>query len=575
MKALVEPKIRYSLLPKLSSVLRKKFPSYSETLLQLLANRDLLTSKTTEAELEALLNPDFETGLHDPWLMPNVKQAVKRIEAAVKAGELITVYGDYDADGIPGTAILVETLQRLGAKVDYLIPARDVDGYGLSNGPIDRLIDRGTKLIITVDCGIRSVEAVGYAKSKGIEAIVTDHHELGDKLPETIIVHPGLPKSKYPDPGLCGAGVAYKLAAALVSEFPDKFDSGFLKWELDLVAISTVADVVPLRGENRVLAHYGLVVLRKTRRLGLQALYKVAVIEPEKITPVTVGFGIAPRINAPGRLADAEDSLRLLLTKDEKEARRLALELQRANLERQDQTQRVLDEAISLVESDPDKHIYVLAGPWPTGILGIVAGRLAEKYYRPVIVIGGGGETLKGSARSIPELDITKLLERSAKELIQCGGHPAAAGLSLKSERLQAFRELITNQAERALVEVDLRPSRRVDMELGFSEIVPGLWKDLCKLEPYGMGNPEPVFQARAEVVAVRCVGNGEKHLKLQLRQGEVVLDAIGFRMGGVEVEVGEKVETIFKVKENSWNGSTKLELQLVDILPTKAAEAV
>jgi single-stranded-DNA-specific exonuclease len=419
------------------------------------------------------------------------------------------------------------------------------------------------------------VEAVKYAKSVGIDVIVTDHHELGDELPETIIVHPGLPNSKYPNPGLCGAGVAYKLVSALVSKYPDKFDAGFIKWGLDLVAISTVADMVTLRGENRVLTYYGLVVLRKTRRLGLQALYNVAAIEPEKITPVTIGFGIAPRINAPGRLADAEDSLRLLLTKDEKEARRLALELQRANLERQDLTQQVLDEAMKMAESDPARVIQVLAGPWPTGVLGIVAGRLAETYHRPVILIGGEGEVLKGSARSIPGLDITKLLESSETELVQYGGHPAAAGLSVKADRLTTFQKLITGKALNALKGTDLRPGRMVDMEIAFSEVKPELWKDLCRLEPYGMGNPEPVFQAEAEVVAVRSVGNGEKHLKLQLKQGDTVLDAIGFRMGEVEVEVGEAVTVIFKVKENHWNGSTKLELQLADILPAGVIEAV
>lgn len=542
----------------------------SPLLLQLLWNRGCLSEETTQQELTSLLSPDFERDLHDPLLLPGMAEATARILRAVDAGERITVYGDYDADGIPGTALLLDALTQLGARADYLIPERELDGYGLSAGPLDRLVERGTQLIVTVDCGIRSREAVRYARERGIDVIVTDHHQPGeDDTPEGIVVHPALPGSKYPNPYLSGAGVAYKLVTALALERPEKFPPGYLKWALDLVAISTVADLVPLRGENRVLVHFGLIVLAKARRAGLRTLYGVAEIDPSLITPRVIGFGIAPRLNAPGRLTTADASLELLLAEDEGTVRERALALHRANGERQELTRQVYDEAEAQVQEQGPAKIYILSGGWPAGVVGIVASRLMNRYHRPFVLIGGEGEIRKGSARSVPGLNITELFEAVSEHLVASGGHARAAGLTVRSEKIDALRRALTKLAGERLADQDLEREETLDAELSVDQIDLELYREVSRLEPYGMDNHEPLFLVRGEVSELKKVGQDGQHLKLRLRGAGGSVAGIGFGLGHAPIETGDEVEGVARLRENLWQGRSSVELFLEAIRPS------
>jgi single-stranded-DNA-specific exonuclease len=558
-------KSNYVLADPLPEKLRERFSSLaSPLLLQLLWNRGWLSAKSTKREVEHLLSPDFERDLHDPLLIPGMTEAVGRIEQAIEGREAITVYGDYDADGIPGTALLVEALGRLGARVDHLVPQRELDGYGLSRGPIDRLVERGTRLIVTVDCGIRSREAVAYARSKGMDVIVTDHHQIAaEDLPEGVVVHPALPGSMYPNPHLSGAGVAYKFVSALAGRFPERLPASYLKWALDLVAISTVADLVPLTGENRALVHFGLIVLGKSRRPGLEALYREGAIDPATVDSRTIGFGIGPRVNAPGRLATAEESLQLLLTEDTAEARRLAQALQRANTERQELTRQVYAEAEAQVQETGPAELYVLAGDWPAGVVGIVASRLLGRYHRPFVLIGGEGAIRKGSARSIKGFNITELLEAAREHLEQSGGHARAAGLSVKAEKIEDLREALLKLARERIKPEDLEREERVDARLSVDELTPELYQEVGRLEPYGMDNPEPLFFVTGEVAEVRKVGADERHVKLKLRGEERTIQAIGFGLSHAPLQVGQAVEVVARLRENVWQGRVSPELFL------------
>jgi single-stranded-DNA-specific exonuclease len=558
-------KSNYVLADPLPEKLRERFSSLaSPLLLQLLWNRGWLSAKSTKREVECLLSPDYGRDLHDPLLIPGMTEAVDRIEQAIRDKQAITVYGDYDADGIPGTALLVEALGRLGAEVDYLIPERELDGYGLSVGPIDRLARRGTGLIVTVDCGIRSKEAVDYVRSKGMDVIVTDHHQIAlEDLPEGVVVHPALPDSEYPNPHLSGAGVAYKLVSALARRFPERLPDSYLKWALDLVAISTVADLVPLVGENRALVHFGLVVLGKSRRPGLGALYLTGGIEPGAIDSRTIGFGIGPRVNAPGRLATADDSLRLLLTRDTAEARRLAQALQRANTERQELTRQVYAEAEAQVQETGPAELYVLAGDWPAGVVGIVASRLLNRYHRPFVLIGGEGAIRKGSARSIKGLNITELLEAAREHLEQSGGHARAAGLSVRAEKIDDLRGALLALAKERIKPADLEREERVDARLSVDDLTPELYQEVGRLEPYGMDNPEPLFFVTGEVAEVRKVGADERHVKLKLKGDNLTISAIGFGLSHAPLQVGQAVEVVARLRENVWQGRVSPELFL------------
>jgi single-stranded-DNA-specific exonuclease len=499
---------------------------------------------------------------HDPLLLGDMEIAVERIRAAVAAGRRICVHGDYDADGICATALAVLTLRELGADVVWHLPSRFEEGYGVSGDTISRLAGEGVGLVLTVDCGITAVEEVASARSLGLEVIVTDHHRPGDRLPDCPVVRTR--PSGYPFPELCGSGVVHKLAQALLgAQHPA------VARHLDLVALATIADVVPLVGENRSLAAAGLRALARTQKSGLRALMRVAGADPAAVDAGAVAFRLAPRINAAGRLGRPDAALELILTDDPQAASRLAGELEELNRERQALEERIARQAAALVEAWPEtrrrRRGYVLRGEdWHEGVIGIVASRLAERFHRPVVLIGGTGEPYKGSGRSIPCFDLHEALRACAGELERFGGHRAAAGLSLRPDRVDSFAEAFAAHADAVLAEEDLRPVTVVDAIVPGSALTLELAQELERLAPFGLGNPEvTLLVAGCEAVDPATVGEG-RHLRFRVRQhGRDAGAAIAFGLGAqLERLRGQALHDLaFRLKENRWNGTVAPQL--------------
>jgi single-stranded-DNA-specific exonuclease len=524
---------------------------------------------------EARIFLEGEVPPHDPFSLGDMRVACDRIRAAVAEGRRICVHGDYDVDGIAATTLAVLLLRELGAEVDWHLPSRFDEGYGVNRATLERLSEEGCGLVLTVDCGITAVEEVAEAKARGLEVIVTDHHrprtdEQGAAvLPDCPIV--ATRPSDYPFPELCGTGVVYKLGQALFG-----VDSGIPKRHLDLVALATIADVVPLLDENRSMVIAGLRALARTQKIGLQALMRVAGVDPAAIDAGAVGFRLGPRINAAGRLGHPGDALELLLTDDPDDARRLASSLEDRNKERQAVEGRIVREAIAQVESWPEEHrarrAYVVAGEdWHEGVIGIVASRLVEKFNRPVVLIAGAasdsgeGGDWKGSGRSIPSFDLHGGLGACSELLERWGGHRAAAGLSIKRENVAAFAAAFAEHAAGLLLDEDLAPVTQVDA------IVPRgrrLTLDLCaelaRLAPFGLGNPAiTLLAAGCELDALSTVGEG-KHLRFRVRRdgtdaGSAIAFGIGPRLDSYSRE--GRWDVAFRLEENRWNGTVSPQL--------------
>jgi len=490
---------------------------------------------------------------HDPLLLGDMAVAVDRIRAAVAAGRRICVHGDYDVDGICATALAVLTLRSLGADVEWHLPSRFEEGYGVSGDTISRLADEGCALLVTVDCGITAVEEVAAAKARGLEVIVTDHHRPGPELPECPVV--ATRPSDYPFPELCGTGVVCKLAQALGVDVAPY---------LDLVALATVADVVPLLDENRSLAIAGLRALARTQRPGLQALMRNAGVDPAAVDAGAVGFRLAPRINAAGRLGRPDAALELLLTNDVEEAKRLAGELETLNQDRQAVENRILRAATSEVESWPEprrrRRGYVIWGEdWHEGVIGIVASRLVERFNRPVVLIAGTEREWKGSGRSLPAFDLHGALAACSTHLHRFGGHRAAAGLSIAPDNLEAFAAAFAAHADAELVEEDLAPVTKIDAIVPGSALTLGLATELERLSPFGLGNPDvTLLVPDCEATQPGVVGEG-KHLRFRIRQGgRDAGSAIGFGLGAQLDRIRRPVryDLACRLKENRWNGT-------------------
>jgi single-stranded-DNA-specific exonuclease len=499
---------------------------------------------------------------HDPLLLGDTAVAVERIRSAVTAGERICVHGDYDVDGICATALAVLTLREAGADVVWHLPSRFEEGYGVSRDTIAKLAEEGVSLVITVDCGITAVEEVAEARQLGLDVIVTDHHRPGETLPDCPIV--ATRPSPYPFPELCGTGVVHKLADALLGAGHPS-----LGRHLDLVALATIADVVPLVDENRGLAVAGLRVLARTQKTGLRALMTSARVDPATVDAGQVAFRLAPRINAAGRLCRPDIALELMLTEDAAQARSLAEELEALNRERQGVEERILREAVALVESWPAakqrRRGYVLwAEDWHEGVNGIVASRLVERYHRPVVMIAGTGAEWKGSGRSVPAFDLHGALAACASHLERFGGHRAAAGLAVAPQAVEAFADAFAAHADDVLGEEDLHRVTVVDAVVPGSALTLELAQELDQLAPFGLGNPDvTLLVASCEAVEPSTVGDG-KHLRFRVRQrerdaGSAIAFGLGAQLDRLRREA--RYDLVFRLKENRWNGTVAPQL--------------
>ena len=513
-----------------------------------------------ESSLKKFLDPSLED-LHDPYLLHDMDKAVERIRQAIERGELILVYGDYDADGMTSASIVKESLEQLGAECLIYLPNRFTDGYGPNASVYKYFIEQqGVSLIVTVDNGVAGHEGIDLAQSMGVDVIVTDHHSMPEVLPDAYaIVHPEHQEADYPFKHLAGCGVAFKLACALLEEVQVEL--------LDLVAIGTIADMVSLTDENRIMVQYGLEVLRNTQRLGLQELFEVAGISSSDLTEETIGFQLAPRLNALGRLDDPNPAIDLLTGFDDEEVHEIALMIQEKNEERKETVQAIYEEAKSLV--DPNKSVQVLAKEgWNPGVLGIVAGRLLEELGQTVIVLNIEDGLAKGSARSIEAVDIFEALDPHRELFIAFGGHAGAAGMTLEAEQLDALSEILETYVKDKGIDAKGKSQLYLDEELDLENLNLDTVKSFERLAPFGMDNQKPIFYIRDfQVENARSMGAGDSHLKLKISKGTANFEVVAFGQGAKATEFAQikQLELAVTLSVNQWNGQTTLQLMMVD----------
>ena len=513
-----------------------------------------------EASLKRFLTPSLED-LHDPYLLHDMEKAVERIRRAIELGESILVYGDYDADGMTSASIIKESLEQLGAECQVYLPNRFTDGYGPNASVYKYFIQQqGISLILTVDNGVAGHEAIELAQSMGVDVIVTDHHSMPENLPEAFaIIHPEHPEADYPFKYLAGCGVAFKLACALLEEVQVEL--------LDLVAIGTIADMVSLTGENRILVQYGLEMLRNTQRVGLQEMLELAGITANEVTEETVGFQLAPRLNALGRLDDPNPAIDLLTGFDDEEAHEIALMIHQKNEERKEIVQSIYDEAKAMV--DPEKKVQVLAKEgWNPGVLGIVAGRLLEELGQTVIVFNIEDGRAKGSARSVEALDIFEALDPHRELFIAFGGHAGAAGMTLEVEKLSTLSEVLEKHILEKGIDATSKSSLNLDEELDLENLSLEIVKNFERLAPFGMDNQKPIFYIRDfHVESARSMGTGNAHLKLKISKGEANFEVVAFGQGkwATEFAQAKHLELAVTLSVNKWNGQAALQLMMVD----------
>lgn len=538
---------------------------------QLLYNRGVISDSADDDEKLKYFKPNFHDDLFDPYLLTDMTGAVERVKKAIENNEKIGIFSDYDADGIPGAALMYKAFRALGVDTEVYIPNRE-GGYGLSPEGIDCLSEKGCSLIITIDLGIRNLTEPTYCREKGIDLIITDHHLPGDILPDAdFVINPKRPDDKYPFKELCGCAVGYKLIQALSKVFPEKLDEKFLKWNLDLVAISTISDVVPLNGENRVLVKYGLMVLKKTKNIGLSELYKVANIIPETIGAYAVGFQIGPRINAPGRIDFATKSFELLIVEDPKKATELAQWLNQKNEERQCEMDAIETEAVEMIAANKldENKIIIVSGKWTKGVVGPTASRLVEKYGKPVILFSEGLEEYTGSARSVSGVNIVELIEM-VKELVKkYGGHKGAAGLTVSVEKFKEFSAKLTDSANSFISEDDLVKKINIDAKVNLSEMTFELLRRMGEFEPFGMGNSKPVFAT--ENIAFedfKFVGKNANHFSAIAKNSDSKIKSIFFNFPFEKsmIKYDDRYSIAFSLAQDEWNGNKKLSLNILDI---------
>jgi len=558
---------RWVIQSRITSQADEALSKFPYVLKQILFNRGYSTDAEARTFLKAVTGSN-----NDPFQLIGMQAAVDRIRYALEKDEPIAIYGDYDVDGVTATALLVQALEGLGANVRGYIPNRFDEGYGLNTDALDSLKDDGVKLVITVDCGIRSPDEALHARTIGLDLIISDHHHPdGVNLPPALaVINPKQHGDPYPDKELAGVGIAYKIAEALFSLQPADFNLDDL---LDLVALGTVADLAPLIGENRALVRKGLRQIRETKRQGLFSLAGVANTQINKITAGNIGFMLGPRLNASGRLESALASFELLTTTDFMRAGQLAQQLDVQNRQRQSitKTMQAQAEEIALNE-DPDAFLFFAAHEdFNPGVVGLAASRLTETYYRPAVVAAMGPEETRGSCRSIPEFHITDALDLCKDLLVRHGGHAAAAGFTVKNENLPEFVAQLKGIAKEQLEGKDLRQTLTADMEVALEEMNFDVLKHLAYLEPTGYGNPDAVFVARdVKVKSSRTVGAEGRHLKLSLEDSRgAAYDSIGFRLGELQSSLPPRIDVMFTLEANEWNGRTTLQLNLKDVKAT------
>ncbi len=550
-----------------------QFPQLNRLVVQLLFNRGF----TTPTEVDRFLNHRWDED--DPFTIKGVPEAAERLSLAIINHEPMAVYGDYDADGVTSTALMMQILTALGANAEPYIPNRFDEGYGLNNEALASLADKGVKLVLTVDCGIRSVREVEFANDRGLDIIITDHHHVGEQIPPALAaINPKQPDCPYPFKELAGVGLAFKLAQALLRTpalngnfqqakeriHPDRY--------LDLVALGTVADLAPLYGENRKLVEQGLQALNRSLRPGLRALMSQTGNRANNaITAGTIGFTIGPRLNAAGRLDSALAAYNLLMSRTEPTALPLARDLDRQNRERQQLTEQMVDAARQeIMQDEGQSALYLITQPeFNPGVVGLAASRLADEFYRPVLVAEQGDDVTKGSARSISEFHITEALDQCADLLVRYGGHAAAAGFTVKNENLPAFRQRLQQIAASQLDPASLRPSVSIDAEINLRGVTDTLVSDIVALQPFGYGNPTPCFVSRnLTVKQTRTVGQDGKHLRLTLHDGKQPWNGIAFGQGkwAGQLAAGQPVDAVFNLEFNQWNGRRELQLNIKDL---------
>lgn len=564
------PEKRWVLPPALTNEAKIELQDFHPVLQQILFNRGYTTAAAAQQFLDA--RPPEGT---EPEAMLGLPQAVDRLVYALDHAEPIAIYGDYDADGVTATALLVHFLRQLGANVQGYIPNRFDEGYGLNKEALTYLQEEGTRLVITVDCGIRSHPEVDHGRQIGLDLIITDHHHpLGDVPNALAVVNPKQPGDTYPDKNLAGVGLAYKLAAGLLNRLQAKgaaLNAQPAETLLDLVALGTIADMAPLIGENRALVKAGLQLIRQPKRQGLAALIGVSGLSAQNINAGDIGFTLGPRLNAAGRLETAMAAFDLLNSSDLYQAGELAQKLENQNRERQEITRQTLLRAEELSQpGQADQLLLFAADPdFNPGIVGLVASRLTEQFYRPAIVAHIGPEFTRASCRSIPEFHITDALDACADLMEHHGGHAAAAGFTIRNDRLPELIGQLQQIAMDQLASLDLRPSLRADVELPLSDLKPAILDLLEQIQPTGNSNPPANFLSRGlKIQRARTVGKDSAHLKLSVTDGKITYDAIGFRQGHWYEKLPPAVDLIYAYEKNDFNGNQTLQLNIKDLKP-------
>jgi single-stranded-DNA-specific exonuclease len=552
---------KWVLAEKITQEIDREFLIFPSPMREILFNRGFTNLEEAEAYLRA------DTPIHSPWLLLGLEKSIERLVQAIQQKERIAIYGDYDVDGVTATVLLVEVIQQLGGEVQKYIPNRFDEGYGLNCDALESLFNEDVKVVVTVDCGIRSPREADFARQLGMDLIVSDHHHpRGEPPPAFAVICPRQPEDLYPNKEISGVGLAYKIAQALIERFPNP-DIQIENW-LDLVALGTVADVVPLVGENRVLVRKGLEVIHTGNRKGIVALANISGVNFREINSTDIGFKLGPRLNASGRLESALESFDLLITDSLQVAAEKATALESYNQERQKITlksQRIAEEIAR--KSERELIYFAASEEFNEGIVGLIASKMTEAHYRPSIAGRTGEESTRASCRSIPEFHITNALDECADLLVRHGGHAMAAGFTVKNENMEILLERLFAIAERDLGNLDLNPRVNIDCEVPLSEMKMELLPILDQLNPTGAGNPGAVFLTRQlEVTEIRKIGSEGKHLRMRVKQGGQPINVVAFGMGEWAERSPKMVDLVYRFELNEFNGYRSPQLNVIDL---------